>query len=281
MAGVELGTLGVWISRRVMGETPTGEAARVAEDLGYGTLWLGASPQLRLLRPLLEASEKIVVATGIANIWGYEPGDLAAEYADLAADFGERVLVGIGVGHPESAGDYSKPYSAMRAFLDGVDAAPVPVPADRRCLAALAPRMLALSAERTLGAAPYFVPVAHTAAARELLGAGPLLAPELGFVHDEDTERARATGREFTSRYVELSNYGGNLLRHGFSESDLADGGSGALVDALIPHGSAAAIAGAVRAHLEAGADHVAVQAIGEPGIPRRGWAAVAAAFFG
>ena len=128
--------------------------------------WLGGSPRLPSLRPLLEATEKLVVATSIVNIWAYDPAQLAAEYAALARDFPERLLVGIGVGHPEATSDYSKPFSAMRAFLDGLDAAEPPLPRDRRCLAALAPKMLALSAERSLGAIPYFVPVAHTEAAR-------------------------------------------------------------------------------------------------------------------
>jgi probable F420-dependent oxidoreductase len=164
----------------------------------------------------------------------------------------------------------------MRAFLDGLDAADEPLPRDRRCLAALAPRMLELSRDRTRGATPYFVPVAHTAAARAALGDGPLLAPEVALVLDEDDERARATARGYARLYLELGNYVSNLHRHGFGDEDTAGGGSDRLIDEVVPHGNAQHLAAVVRAHLDAGADHVAVQALGEDGIPERTWAVVA-----
>ena len=166
----------------------------------------------------------------------------------------------------------------MRAFLDGLDRAETPLPHDRRCLAALAPKMLALSAERSLGAIPYFVPVDHTRFARAQVGADPLLAPEVAFVLDDDPGRARDKAREYARLYLGLSNYTNNLLRHGFTEEDMAEGGSDRLIDAVIPHGSADEIATAVRAHLDAGANHVVLQAVGESGIPRTGWTALAAA---
>ncbi|MGZ4411761.1 MAG: TIGR03620 family F420-dependent LLM class oxidoreductase [Gaiellaceae bacterium] len=228
---------------------------------------------------MLEATEKIVVATGIVNVWAYEdPARLAAEYAALERDFPGLLLVGIGIGHPEATSDYSRPLSAMRAFLDGLDGAEPPLPRDRRCLAALAPKMLALSAERSLGAIPYFVPVAHTALAREQLGPDALLAPEMAFVLDEDADRARGKAREFARTYLGLGNYTNNLLRLGFTAEDVAAGGSDRLIDAVIPHGSAGEIAAVARAHLDAGANHVVLQAVGEPGIPRRGWTALAEA---
>ncbi|HEX3806033.1 MAG TPA: LLM class F420-dependent oxidoreductase [Gaiellaceae bacterium] len=275
---MELGKLGIWTTYSRIGEENAAEAARLVEELGYGTFWLGGSPRLPSVRPLLEATERLVVGTGIVNVWAYEPEQLAAEHAELARDFPGRLLVGIGIGHPEAASNYSKPLTTMRAFLDGLDAADPPLPHERRCLAALAPKMLALSAERSRGAIPYFVPVAHTRAARAQLGAGPLLAPELGFVLDEDPDRAREKAREFARMYLGLSNYTNNLLRHGFTEEDVANGGSDRLIDAVIAHGSADEIAAVVRAHLAAGADHVALQAIGEQGIPRGGWAALAEA---
>src|SRR5258706_14505428 len=142
---MDLGKFGIWTTFRAIAEDQAPAAARLVEELGYGVFWLGGSPRLPSLRPLLEATEKLVVATSIVNIWTYDPAQLAAEYAVLAPDFPERLLVGIGVGHPEATRDYSKPFSAMRAFLDGLDAAPEPLPRDRRCLAALAPQMLALS----------------------------------------------------------------------------------------------------------------------------------------
>jgi probable F420-dependent oxidoreductase len=278
---MDLGKIGVWTSHRAIGEENAGEAARLVEELGYGAFWLGGSPRLASLRPLLEATENLVVATGIVNIWTYDPAQLASEYAALAADFAERLLVGIGIGHPEATSDYSRPLSAMRAFLDGLDRAETPLPHDRRILAALAPKMLALSAERSRGAIPYFVPTAHTSAARAQLGPDPLLTPEVAFVLDDDTDRARGKAREYAQLYLGLSNYTNNLLRHGFTDEDIADGGSDRLIDAVIPHGTAEEIATAVRAHLDAGANHVALQALGEPGIPREGWTALAEAMAG
>ncbi|TML83771.1 MAG: LLM class F420-dependent oxidoreductase [Actinobacteria bacterium] len=275
---VDLGTIGVWTTYSRIGEENAGEAARLVEELGYGVFWLGGSPRLPSVRPLLEATENLVVATGIVNVWTYEPAQLADEYATLAHEFPERLLVGIGIGHPEAASDYSRPLSAMRAFLDGLDRAETPLPHDRRCLAALAPKMLALSAERSLGAIPYFVPVDHTRFARAQVGADPLLAPEVAFVLDDDPGRARDKAREYARLYLGLSNYTNNLLRHGFTEEDMAEGGSDRLIDAVIPHGSADEIATAVRAHLDAGANHVVLQAVGESGIPRTGWTALAAA---
>jgi probable F420-dependent oxidoreductase len=275
---VNVGPLGVWASSRTIGEAQLGESARVAEACGYDVFWLGGSPRLPTLRALLEATENLVVATGIVNVWTYEPAELAAEYAELDGEFPERVLVGIGVGHPEATSDYTRPFSAMRAFLDGLDSADTPIPEHRRCLAALAPRMLELSRERALGACPYFVPVAHTAAARAALGSGPLLAPEVAVVVDEDTDNARAIAREYARTYLGLGNYTSNLLRHGFDESDLRDGGSDRLIDSVVLHGSAEEIAAVLQAHLDAGANHVAVQTLGEAGIHARSWEAIARA---
>lgn len=276
---MKIGPLGVWVSPRAIGEAQLGEAAQVAETCGYNVFWVGGSPRLPTLRALLDATQTLVVATGIVNIWTYEPAALAAEFAELDADFPERVLVGIGVGHPEATSDYTRPLSAMRTFLDGLDDADTPVPHDRRCLAALAPRMLDLSRERALGACPYFVPVAHTAAARAALGSGHLLAPEVAVVVDEDKNAARATAREYARLYLGLRNYATNLLRHGFDEADVAEGGSDRLLDAVVPQGTPDEVAGVLHAHLDAGADHVAVQTLGEPGIPAGSWAAVAQAF--
>jgi probable F420-dependent oxidoreductase len=275
---MEIGKIGVWTSTRAIGAEQFGAAAKVVEELGYGAFWLGGSPRLPAVRPLLEATSKIVVGTSIVNIWAYEPADLAAEYAELAPAFSERLLVGIGVGHPEASSDYARPFTAMREFLDGIDRAEPPIPRDRRAIAALAPKMLGLSAERSLAALPYFVQVAHTRAARELLGPGVLLAPEVACVLDEDAERARATAREYARLYLGLSNYTSNLIRHGFTEQDIVGGGSDRLIDAVVPHGSAEDIAAVVGEHFDAGADHVALQVLGEPGIPRNGWTALAEA---
>jgi probable F420-dependent oxidoreductase len=187
-------------------------------------------------------------------------------------------MLGIGIGHPEATSDYRRPLTAMRAFLDGLDAAGAPVPADGRCLAALRSKMLDLSRDRSAGAHTYFVPVEHTRIARERLGAGMLLAPELACVVETDPVRAREVARGYAKLYLGLSNYTRNLLELGYTEGDIADGGSDRLIDAVIPHGSAEEIAEVVHAHLDAGADHVCVQPLGEAGIPRESWTALARA---
>jgi probable F420-dependent oxidoreductase len=274
---MKLGKIGVWTSYRAIGEANAGVAARLAEELGM-SFWLGGSPRLPTVRPLLEATEQLVVATGVVNVWQNEPQLLAAEYADLDAEFPDRLLVGIGVGHPEATGAYSRPLATMREFLDGLDSAPRPLPPERRCLAALAPKMLALAAARSRGAHTYFVPVAHTRSARERLGRAALIAPELACVLDDDTERARATARRYAALYLGLTNYTNNLKRFGFSDRDIADGGTDELIDAIVPHGSAEQIAAAAREHLAAGADHVCLQPVGVQGIPRDEWVALGSA---
>jgi len=277
---VELGRIGVWTSYRAIGEENAGEAAKLAQDLGFGTFWLGGSPHLPALRPLLEATDSLTAATGILNVWQNEPPDVAAEHARLADEFPGRVLLGIGIGHPEATSAYAKPLPTMSAFLDGLDSAPTPVPRDQRCLAALGPKMLELSAQRTAGAHSYFVPAQHTRRAREQLGEGVLLAPELACVLDTDSARARATARTYAQLYLGLRNYTSNLLRSGFTEDDIADGGSDTVIDAIIPHGTADQIAAVVREHLDAGADHVCLQPLGTRGIPREEWTALAGAGF-
>jgi probable F420-dependent oxidoreductase len=166
----------------------------------------------------------------------------------------------------------------MRAFLDGLDASATPPPADERCLAALGPKMLELAGERTAGTHTYFVPIQHTHAVREQLGPGKLIAPELACVVDTDTVRAKAVARDYAKLYLGLRNYVQNLLQLGFNEDDVANGGSDRLIDAIVPQGSADEVAAMAHAHLDAGADHVCVQPLGEDGIPRSAWAALAKA---
>lgn len=276
---MELGEVGVWTSYRAIGEENAGEAAALVQQLGFGTFWLGGSPKLPAVRPLLAATQRIVVATGIVNVWRNEPAEVASAFAELANEFSaDRVLVGIGIGHPEAQRDYSRPLSTMRAFFDGLDRGEPPLPTGHRCMAALGPRMLDLCAARSLGAHTYFVPTQHTRFARERLGPGPLLAPELACVVDTDTERARSKARRYAELYLGLRNYTANLLNFGFTERDIADGGSDKLIDAVVPHGSADQIAAVVREHLSAGADHVCLQPVGTRGIPTEEWTALAAA---
>jgi probable F420-dependent oxidoreductase len=278
---MQLGEIGVWTTYRAFGEENAGAAAKLVEELGYGAFWLGGSPRLPQVRPLLEATERLVVATGIVNVWAYEPGQLAAEYAELERDFPGRLLLGIGIGHPEATREYRTPLAMTREFLDGLDEAEQPVPRERRCVAALGPKMLDLAAQRSLGTHPYFTPVAHTRFARERVGPDALVAPELACVLDTDSERARASARKYAQFYFGLSNYTSNLLKFGYDEEDLADGGSDRLIDEIVPQGGAAEIAAAVRAHLDAGANHVCLQTVGVTGIPREQWTALAGALLG
>jgi probable F420-dependent oxidoreductase len=164
----------------------------------------------------------------------------------------------------------------MRNFLDALDAAPAPPPVEERCIAAIGPKMLDLAGERTAGTHPYFVTADHTRFARARLGPDKLVAPEVACVIETDPARAKAVARKYASLYLGLSNYTRNLLELGFTETDLADGGSDRLIDAVIPQGTVEQVADAVRAHLDAGADHVCVQPLGEPGIPRASWTALA-----
>ncbi|MCW3063683.1 MAG: F420-dependent oxidoreductase [Solirubrobacterales bacterium] len=260
------------------------DAAAELEELGYTALWIpeGASgPIFEACGELLGATARVPVATGILNVWAHEPAETAADHARLAAAHPGRFLLGLGIGHAamvdrDEPGRYRKPVSTMRSYLDGLDAADTPVPREERILAALGPKMLELARERTLGSHPYFTSVEHTAAAREILGPGAVLAPEVAVVPEPDRERARAIAREYAAIYLTLPNYTNNLLRHGFTEDDLRDGGSDRLIDAVIPGGDAERLAEALRAHFDAGADHVCVQVLtgGDRSreLPRTAW---------
>jgi probable F420-dependent oxidoreductase len=275
---MNIGRIGVWTSYRAFGVERAGEAARLAEELGFGAWWLGGSPHVPDVRPILEATSTLVAATGILNVWINDPAETAAADAALRAERPGRFVLGIGIGHPEATSDYRRPLASMRAFLDGLDTAPTPPPAGERCLAALGPKMLDLAAERTAGAHTYFVPVEHTRPARERLGPGKLLATEVACVVETDPARAKPVAREYATLYLGLRNYTRNLLDFGFAEDDFADGGSDRLLDAIVPQGSAEQIAETVRAHLDAGADHVCLQPLGEAGVPRASWTALAKA---
>jgi probable F420-dependent oxidoreductase len=275
---MDIGKIGIWTSYRRFGIERAGEAAKLAEGLGFGAWWLGSSPRVDDVRPILEATSTLVAATGILNVWSNEPADVGAADAAVRRDYPGRFMLGIGIGHPEATSDYRRPLTTMRTFLDGLDAAPAPPPVADRCLAALGPKMLDLAGERTAGTHPYFVPVEHTRVARERLGAGKLVAPELACVVDTDAVRARAVARDYAKLYLGLRNYTKTLLDVGFTDDDLAGGGSDRLIDAVIPQGSAEQLAEVVHAHLEAGADHVCVQPLGEDGIPRASWTALAKA---
>ena len=237
------------------------EIARTAERLGYGAIWIGGSPSgdLAIAETILDATESITVATGIVNIWKDAAAEVAASFHRLERTHPGRFMLGIGIGHREALGDtYQRPFDALVAYLDQLDAHGVPV--DRRLISALGPRTLALAAERAAGTHPYLTTLAHTRFARDLVGPDTLIAPEQRLVPVTDVDSARATARRFLSRYMGLRNYRRMLEQHGFTASDLDHGVSDAAVDALAPHGTPTELAAAVRGHLDAGADHVCVQ---------------------
>jgi probable F420-dependent oxidoreductase len=259
---VEFRNYGVW----ARGADLSSAVGAEIEALGYGAIWIGASPSgdLSVVEGLLDATSAITVATGIVNIWADDAAIVAASYSRIERAHPGRFLLGIGTGHREQVGQtYEKPYSALVRYLDELDG--FGIPESRRALAALGPRVLRLAADRTLGAHPDLTPPAHTREAREILGAGVLLAPEHKVVLVDDPERARAIARPGVKKpYLGLSNYVANLRRLGYTDDDLAGSGSDRLIDDLVAHGSASAVAAKLAEHLDAGADHVAVQVIPE-----------------
>jgi probable F420-dependent oxidoreductase len=261
---IELGRLGVW---RRADFSP--ELAVEVERLGYGAIWIGGSPggDLEIVEQLLDATERITLATGIVNMWKDDAAPIAAAYHRITAKHPDRFLLGVGIGHPEATQEYRKPYDTIVRYLDDLDAAGVPVAG--RALAALGPKVLRLAAERTAGAHPYLTTPEHTREARQILGAGPLLAPEQKVVLETDPAKAREIGRPAVAKpYLGLVNYTSNLRRLGWTDEDLADGGSDRLIDALAIHGDGETLAAGVTAHLDAGADHVCIQALGPDPLP-------------
>ncbi|POM27379.1 Luciferase-like monooxygenase [Actinomadura rubteroloni] len=257
MTDIDVGRFGIWRSW----QQTSPEFAREAEALGYGTIWLGFSPGADLggAERLLAATDRIVIATGIVNMWATAADDVAAAYRRITEAQPGRFLLGVGIGHPEATREYQSPYDTIVSYLDRLDAGGVPVRG--RVLAALGPKVLRLAAERTRGAHPYLVTPEHSRRAREILGPDALLAPEQKVVVDEDAARARATARaKIADPYLKLGNYTNNLRRLGWTDADIADDGSDALIDELAPHGDAATVAAAVTRHLDAGANHVALQ---------------------
>jgi probable F420-dependent oxidoreductase len=281
-----LGRVGVWsFALEALSAAEEREAAAEVASLGYGAIWVPEAVESREAFShaawLLASTERIVVALGIASIWARDAVAMANGWRMLTDAYPGRFLLGLGVSHQGSVGrrghDYRRPYSAMRAYLDRMDragsTAPEPAEPPRMVLAALGPKMLGLAAERTLGAHPYFVPVEHTAFARQRLGPGPVLAVEQTVVLETDPAQARRLARRFAVDYLDTPNYANNLRRMGWTDADLAGQGSDALIDAVIAWGDADRIASRVRQHLDAGADHVCVQVVGEddadPQIPQ------------
>lgn len=284
---MQLSGVGIWSSQLRYGDPAVAaEAAAELEELGFAAVWIPdvGGPVFDAVDNLLQATERMVVATGILNLWMHEPSEVAARYASLTGTHGDRFLLGIGVSHAPliDAGDpgrYRKPLAATRAYLDALDALDRPVPAEARVLAALGPKMLRLSATRAAGAHPYLVTPEHTATARTALGEGPLLLPEQTVVLTTDAEQARSIGTDWLRSYLQLPNYANNILRSGFTQEDI-DTVSDRLFDAIIAWGDEEAILRRVAEHRVAGADHVCVQVLdADPqAFPREQWRRLAAA---
>jgi probable F420-dependent oxidoreductase len=275
-----LGRVGVWTG--ALDRAPYAMALEIAneiESLGYGAVWVpeavGKDP-LVSCSLLLAGTKTLAAATGIANIYARDAISMAQGHKTITEAFPDRFVLGLGVSHrPMVEGqrglEYEKPIAAMRRYLERMDGAtylgPTPSVAPVRVIGALRDRMMVLSAELADGAHPYNVPPEHTAHARALLGPHKLLAPEVAVTLETDADRARELGRAHLAIYLRLPNYTNNLRALGFTDDDFADGGSNRLVDALVAWGGVDRVAAAVRAHHDAGADHVCIQVI----VPRGG----------
>jgi probable F420-dependent oxidoreductase len=280
---------GIWSAMLRFGDpSEVAELAAELEGLGYSALWIPdtGGDVWTPLTNLLAATSSVTIATGILNIWMHTPDEAAEQHAALTAQHGHRFLCGIGVSHRpfidhvHEAGTYQKPVDKVAEFLDGLDAARPPLARGERCIAALGPKMLELAAARTSGTHPYLVTPEHTARAREAVGPDALVASEQAVVLDTDPETARAAARTHLAVYLGLPNYTNNWKRIGFTDDDLADGGSDRLIDALVAWGDEDAIVARVQARRDAGASHVCIQALEQDPrhLPTGQWRALAAA---
>jgi probable F420-dependent oxidoreductase len=288
------GQVGIWTSQLdFVSAAEERDAVQELEALGYGALWFGENVGREPIAQaglVLAATERLVVATGIMNIWARDPLATVAAQATLGEAYPDRFVLGVGVSHErlvhgERGQEYRRPLARMRKYLDAMDEAAAryraPMPPDRpRVLAALGPKMLALAADRADGAHTYFVPPEHTGQARAILGPGKLLAVEQAVVMEADPGEARAIARGHTRRYLPLVNYTANLRRLGFDDSDCAHDGSDRLVDAVVAWGDLDAVVRRVDEHRQAGADHVCLQVLGQDArrLPKQAWSDLATA---
>lgn len=293
---LDIGSVGIWYGGIDALPTPQArQAAQLIEELGFGALWLaeavGRDP-FASAAVLASATERLVLATGIANIYARDPMTMAAGQKTLAEAFPERFLLGLGVSHGHLVAgvrkhDWSKPYSYMVEYLARMDEAMFmavpPAHEPGRVLAALGPKMLELAASAANGAHPYFTTPDHTAVARSTMGPDALLAPEQMVVLSTDPTEARRIARAGMKIYLGLPNYYNNLARSGFDESDWSDGGSDRLVDAIVAWGTEEQIAARVAEHHAAGADHVCVQVLTDDRtrMPADEWRRLAPALLG
>ena len=283
---------GIWSPALRFGDAEeAAERALELEGLGYSALWIPdvGGDLFGPLANLLGATSTITIATGILNVWMHTPQESAAQHAALTAAHGARFLCGLGISHRplidrvRAPGAYLKPIATMTAYLDGLDAAEVPLAKSDRVIAALGPKMLELARARSAGTHPYLVTPELTAKARAGIGPDGLVACEQGVVLDTNPATARATARLHLKTYLGLPNYSNNWKRQGFTDEDIADGGSDHLVDALVVWGDEATIAARVQAHRDAGADHVCIQVLSDDpmSFPKEQWRALAPALIG
>jgi probable F420-dependent oxidoreductase len=269
-----LSGVGIWSSELRFGDQAAiPSAAAELESLGYSALWVPdvGGPLFESLDILLDATSTITVATGVLNVWTHSPEEVVSWWTELPEDRAARVLLGLGVSHGAVVGEtWGRPIATMNTFLDALEAQGLPL--ERVCLAALGPKMLELAARRTAGAHPYFVPVEHTAVAREALG-DALLCVEQAVIIDPDAAAARELARQLIEGYGKLPNYANNWKRFGLTDDDVATG-SDRIIDALIAVGDEADVQTRVLAHQAAGADHVCLQVATAPGgtLPLEEW---------
>ena len=264
MAAPDLGKVGIWsLELRFRDASEANDVAAELDELGFGALWIPGGIDGEVLPDVaqrLSATKRMVIATGILNLWKHEPTDVAAWYKGLSDDHKNRVMLGIGISHGPIIGEaWAKPIAKTRSFLDGLEASGMEM--DHTCLAALGPKMMALSGERTAGAHPYLVSPEHTAEARAILGPDKLLMPEQGVIMEEDPVKARELGLQALTHYRLLPNYRNNWKRLGFTEDEI-ENVSDRLFDALFAWGGTDKIVDRVKAHHDAGADHVCLQVI-------------------
>jgi len=267
MAKSALGRIGIWAASLRFAPDAAG-AAQALEKLGFQTIWIPGGADDGVLgsaEKLLGATSSLYVASGILNIWRHEPADVVDWWRGLPTASRSRFMMGLGVSHSLLIGEaYGKPLTKMRAYLDGLEQAGMPLA--QTCLAALGPKMLQLAQARTAGAHPYLVTPRHSEFARKIMGPDALLAPEQGVVLETDPDKARELARNVVKFYAALPNYANSWRREGYTDADI-ETLSDRLIDGLIAWGDMEAIGARVQAHLQAGADHVCLQVIGPGGM--------------
>lgn len=275
MSVPQIGPLGVWTG--ALAKLPAGAARQAAaeiERLGYTALWypesVGSKEAFSQAAFLLSTTERIVVASGIANIWARDPMAMVAGANTLGEAWPGRFMLGVGVSTdvsvPQRGHLYERPFQKLKSYVAAMEdvtyTAPPPEPPVRRMIGAIGPKSLAFARDSGWGAHTYFVPPDHTSFAREILGPTPALAVEQAVLIEPDQETARELARGHTRYYLERSAYRNMLIRLGYGDNDLADGGSDRLVDAIVAWGDSPAVAARIQEHLAAGANHVCIQPV-------------------